>query len=261
MDETRWKQVNITYPGQTPREREHAAVQHLSTVLPAAESTGTITSWWFIRKGRWRIRYLGPPHPPQDIFTNKHAWTPDIYEPETHAFGGPHSMTAAHTLFHHDSHHLLTYLADNPNDRQERSLILCTALMRAAGLDLNEQGDVWAKIAEQRAPLTPEPPTPNVWASYTHNVRHLLLGHPHPDLTDNAWLTSFQHTGTTLQQLRETGHLTRGIRAVISQHIIFHWNRLGLPATTQAALAQAATQATLKPPTDNTTRTSTSSWP
>jgi hypothetical protein len=37
--------------------------------------------------------------------------------------------------------------------------------------------------------------------------------------------------------------LTRGIRAVITLHVIFHWNRIGLPATTQATLARAAKDA------------------
>lgn len=157
MDDTSWRQITIHYPGDTPHEREQHAVEHLSRALPAAETAGHITAWWFIRKGAWRIRYLPTQLP--DSHTLAHAlltdgvdWTSGIYEPETHAFGGPDAMTAAHTLFHHDSHHLLTYLRQQPTDRRERSLILCTGLMRAAGLDLNEQGDVWARIAEQRAP-------------------------------------------------------------------------------------------------------------
>ena len=46
-----------------------------------------------------------------------------------------------------------------------------------------------------------------------------------------------------LRRLRETGKLTCGLRTVVALHVIFHWNRIGLPATTQATLAQAAREA------------------
>ena len=119
MEETRWKQVNIAYPSPDPQERERQAVDHLSRVLPAAEANGLVASWWFIRKGRWRVRYLlaadtkgnDPVHP---LLTGTFTWNDDIYEPEIHAFGGPASMKAAHALFHRDSRHLLTFSAATP---------------------------------------------------------------------------------------------------------------------------------------------------
>ncbi|MEU8023665.1 thiopeptide-type bacteriocin biosynthesis protein [Micromonospora haikouensis] len=245
MKESTWKQVTITYPGQDRQERERHAVPHLRHVLPAAETSGLITSWWFMRKGAWRIRYLPAPlhdghDPVHRLLTDAVTWTTDIYEPEIHAFGGPDAMNAAHTLFHHDSHHLLTYLHTPPVDRRERSLTLCTALMRAAGLDLNEQGDVWTRVAQHRAEHLNRPTTPHTWEAFTGKVRHLLLGSTR-DTHD--WQAGFDNAGTALRHLRETGRLTRGLRAVIAEHVIFHWNRLGLPATTQATLAQAATDA------------------
>jgi thiopeptide-type bacteriocin biosynthesis protein len=253
MDETPWKQVNIAYPAQDRAERERQAVAHLTGILPPAEADGLITAWWFIRKDAWRVRYLltdqanghgsktaDSLHP---LLTNGVTWTHDIYEPEIHAFGGPASMDIAHTLFHADSHHLLSALSDGPADRRERSLVLCTALMRAAGLDINEQGDVWAQVAAQRAGLAQMPSDLQVWASFTGNVRHLLLGRPRANLIDSDWLTAFQQAGRSLQNLRKSGTLTRGIRAVIALHVIFHWNKLGLTAGTQATLAHAAKEA------------------
>lgn len=121
--------------------------------------------------------------------------------------------------------------------------MLCTALMRAAGLDFNEQGDVWARVVEQRPGGGGLPPDPQVWASFTSDVRHLLLGDARAHLIDGDWLTAFEETGRTLRTLREKGMLARGIRAVVSLHVIFHWNRLGLTATTQATLARAAREA------------------
>jgi thiopeptide-type bacteriocin biosynthesis protein len=151
-------------------------------------------------------------------------------------------MAVAHTLFHHDSHHLLSYLHQHPTDRRERSLVLCTALMRAAALDLNEQGDVWAQVLQHRADHINQPPAPDArtWAAFTDNARQLLTG---TTRTTDQWHAAFTNAGANLQRQRETGTLTRGLRAVIALHVIFHWNRLGLSATTQATLAQAITEA------------------
>ncbi|CAJ61345.1 MULTISPECIES: thiopeptide-type bacteriocin biosynthesis protein [Frankia] len=253
MNETAWKQVNITYPSPDPHQRERHAIDHLARVLPAAEADSLITAWFFIRKGPWRIRYLvaretighGEPNPdPIHLpLTDGVRWTADIYEPEVHAFGGPSSMNTAHTLFHHDSRHLLTFLRDDPADRREHSLVLCTALMRAAGLDFNEQGDVWARVVEQRPGPAGAPADPQAWASFTSDVRHLLLRDARADLIGRDWLNAFKETGEKLRTLRENGTLTRGIRAIIALHVIFHWNRLGLTATTQTTLARAAKEA------------------
>jgi thiopeptide-type bacteriocin biosynthesis protein len=58
VDKNPWEQINISYTGETPKQREAHAIGHLGQVLPAADTAGLITSWWFIRKGAWRIRYL-----------------------------------------------------------------------------------------------------------------------------------------------------------------------------------------------------------
>ncbi|WP_435125374.1 thiopeptide-type bacteriocin biosynthesis protein [Micromonospora tulbaghiae] len=247
MDHTPWQQINITYPGRTAQEREQQAVAHLSRVLPAAETAGLITSWWFIRKGAWRIRYLPTERlesgaQVRRLLTEGVTWSGDIYEPETHAFGGHDAMATAHTLFHHDSRNLITYLHQHPTTRREHSLILCTSLMRAAGLDLNEQGDVWSQVVAYRtAHLNQAFPTdvPG-WERFRGAVRSLLLGVPR---ATGDWHTAFANAGAALHRLRERGTLARGLRAVIALHVIFHWNRLGLPATTQATLARAAQEA------------------
>ncbi|MUN35399.1 thiopeptide-type bacteriocin biosynthesis protein [Actinomadura litoris] len=246
-----WTQVNIAFPGHNARERERRAAAHLVRILPAAEADGRITSWFFTRKTRWRIRYrpakASDSRPLRSLLTQGVDSTNDIYEPEVHAFGGHPSMETAHQLFHADSHHLLTFLNGAPTDRRERSLILLTTLMRAAGLEFGEQGDVWARVAEQRSPLRSDLPEPATWASFTHGVRHLLLGKPRPDDIGSHWLTAFETAGGQLKDLRERGQLTRGIRAITALHVIFHWNRIGLTGPTQAELAQAVKEAILAP--------------
>ncbi|TDC79197.1 thiopeptide-type bacteriocin biosynthesis protein [Actinomadura sp. 7K507] len=250
MNETSWTQVNIAVPGKNARERERQAVAHLARILPTAESRGLITSWFFIRKSRWRVRYLpaetGSRRDLRPLLTQGVDWTSDIYEPEVHAFGGYASMDTAHELFHADSRHLLAFLNGAPSDRRERSLIVCSALMRAAGLEFGEQGDVWARVAEQRSALRGELPDPATWASFTDDVRQLLIGKARPDIGKD-WLTAFENAGGQLRTLRESGRLTRGIRAVTALHVIFHWNRIGITGPTQAVLAQAAKEAFFPP--------------
>jgi hypothetical protein len=87
--------VNIAFPGQDLREREGESVGHLARVFLAAEADGLIASWFFIRKARWRVRYL--PAKPQrrrrddrsvhSLLTRGVDWTGDIYEPELHNAG------------------------------------------------------------------------------------------------------------------------------------------------------------------------------
>jgi thiopeptide-type bacteriocin biosynthesis protein len=63
VDNSSWQQINISYPGETPQDREQPATDHLHQLLPAAEATGLISMWWFIRKSAWRIRYLPSAQP------------------------------------------------------------------------------------------------------------------------------------------------------------------------------------------------------
>ena len=111
---TRWRQVNIAYPRGTREEQEQAAVTHLLPAIAAAKSAGLVSSWFFIRKQPWRVRYLLTGNEVADEaltqITQGVCWVTGIYEPEVHAFGGPESMDAAHKLWHADSHHILTHI-------------------------------------------------------------------------------------------------------------------------------------------------------
>nr|WP_143267114.1 lantibiotic dehydratase C-terminal domain-containing protein [Amycolatopsis thailandensis] len=51
--------------------------------------------------------------------------------------------------------------------------------------------------------------------------------------------------GVDLGRLARVGTLRRGLRAVLSHHVIFHWNRIGLSYGTQAILAHAVKTAVL----------------
>lgn len=249
-----WCQVTIGFPDWD--SAEHTGVRHLAPLLADAEADETITAWFFIRKApRWRVRYR-PAHAAHHARTHIYSHLRDlhragliteaveaVYEPETYAFGGSEAMTLAHQLWHRDSQHLMTCLAatdHQPDYRRELSILLYTAMLRAARLDWYEQGDVWARVADHRDP-------PSGVDSLLPAVRRLMsveptsLTHTGASLAFAAdWVTAFTTAGTDLAQLTSTGRLHRGLRDVLTHHIIFAWNRLGLPTSTQAALATAA---------------------
>ncbi|MCO5973355.1 thiopeptide-type bacteriocin biosynthesis protein [Actinoallomurus soli] len=168
--DTLWRQVTLWCDDWPTAEQ--IAVSRLGPQLVAAEHAQVITSWWFLRKGvSWRIRYLpAPGRQTQAVALLEQLmreltatgairrWTTPIYEPETHAFGGPDGIDLAHQLFHADSRHVLDYIRHARLDhRRELGLLLGTALMRGAGLDWYEQGDVWAQVTAHRSSDQPVP--------------------------------------------------------------------------------------------------------
>lgn len=53
-----------------------------------------------------------------------------------------------------------------------------------------------------------------------------------------------------MRRLAKDGNLIRGLRAVIAHQVLFHWNRMGLPASTQTTLARAAAHVAFAGPRD-----------
>jgi len=250
-----WRQHNIEFPDRKTAGR--VASEAIGPALIAAEAAGVLHGWWFMNKQPWPLRYLhnGPAPTVIDRLLDRLAaegqiagCAPGIYEPETFTFGGDAAMDAAHALFHHDSHHLLTYdpsPAARHLGRRQTAVLLCSAMMRAAGLDWYEQGDVWAKVAELRPagePLHPEQAAAMASAMrqlMTVSARALCDGNYSLDGHDR-WVTAFEHTGQTLAHLAHVGGLTRGLRAILAHHVIFHANRADLPAEDQSVLSALA---------------------
>ncbi|MDH6110201.1 protein-L-isoaspartate(D-aspartate) O-methyltransferase [Kitasatospora sp. MAP12-15] len=253
MSTARWHQHNIEF---TDRERARQVITSaIGPAMISAEAAGLVHSWWYMNKQPWPLRYLATTPDAIGELLDKLAadgriisWDPGIYDPETFAFGGAPAMDAAHALFHHDSHHLLTY-DPSPGarhlDRRETAILLCSAMMRAAGLDWYEQGDVWDKVAELR-PLSGVPGSGSAVQALaamrrfmTVNVRTLC--NPNGPLTGHdAWVSAFEHAGQTLAHLARRGQLTRALRAVVAHHLIFHANRAGLPLEDQSAMSKLA---------------------
>jgi thiopeptide-type bacteriocin biosynthesis protein len=254
---------------------EQAAARHLAPLLRQARASGLITGFWFVRKHPcWRLRLGLPPgadghslkvaiRPVLDRLTDSGAirrWWPGVYEAEEAAFGGPSGMAIAHDLFATDSEATLQLV--NSDDglgprlgRRELSLMLCTILLHGARLEWYEQGDAWHRVTRER-PL-PDDVTAEQVSKLTASTTTLLTmdtsaasplfeaGGPLANATD--WAAAFRQAGQSLGTLARSGTLQRGLREVLSYHVIFHWNRLGLTARQQALLARAARDAILGP--------------
>ncbi|TLP57849.1 methyltransferase, FxLD system [Microbispora triticiradicis] len=254
-----WLQCNIHF--SDPTSEFQVAAADLLPPLAAAQGDGHLHAWWYIRKnGVWRLRYRGGPQVVANLLDTLAAdgritgWEPGIYEPETLAFGGPQSMDVAHELFHRDSCHVLSRAAEpGPAARQrETSILLCAALMRAAGLDWYEAGDVWAQVAEHR-PIDPAKPAwPPEREIGLQAVMHRLLTADARSLPalPTGWLDAFEEAGQSLASLAHQGRLQRGLRAILAHHVIFHANRAGLPVTDQSAIAALAVHTVFTPAAD-----------
>lgn len=253
-----WYQVRIQFSDWNRCEDVAAP---LSLRLADAEAAGHAGAWWFIRKApQWRLRALPGPHGPDwlrhvlsgilDALVEQQTiirWWPTTYEPEVPAFGGPATMDTAHSLFHADSTQILAHI-HNPEPaigRRELSVLLLCALFRAARLEWFEQGDVWDRVARLR-PLPPDVTNAQL-TELGSDLRTLMivdpsaLSVPGGTLEDVApWLNAFETQGRALGEADSAGTLERGLRNVLRHHVIFHWNRFGLSARTQALIAHAA---------------------
>ncbi|ONK13298.1 thiopeptide-type bacteriocin biosynthesis protein [Streptomyces sp. MP131-18] len=261
-----WQQRILTFAEH--HHVEPTAVARLGPGMKAAETPGPINSWFFIRKGKQlRLRY----RPADSSSANeadlhvenllaemqRHAalksWISTIYEPETYAFGGPQGIATAHELFHQDSRNILDHLgrdtSDHDDKRRELSVLLCSALLRSAGLEWFERGDVWDRVVGVRPHGDGSPPKP--LPSITGALKKLMTVDTSSTSTlvnggslefAGEWIAAFEYAGKTLDKLSRSGVLTRGLRAVLAHHVIFHWNRIGLPSAVQGRMAATARQ-------------------
>ncbi|MFE0683464.1 thiopeptide-type bacteriocin biosynthesis protein [Streptomyces sp. NPDC058961] len=271
-----WQQVRIQFTDW--QAAEAIAATRLRPALEDATLSGLLTRWWFIRKApHWRLRLLPGADPGQlrktiaellDRLTAEHLlnhWRPAVYEPETLAFGGPAGIDTAHDLFHADSRHLLGHLTGpSPIGRRELSVLLLASLFRGAGQEWHEQGDIWHRVTRMR-PL-PDDVGPGQLQAMTGGMRRLmtvdtgpagsLLG-PGTELAfASPWAAAFTRAGQQLATAAHLNTLERGLRGVLAHHVIFHWNRIGLPARTQALLTRAARDTIMAsgPATEESTR-------
>ncbi|MFB6724814.1 methyltransferase, FxLD system [Kribbella sp. NPDC056345] len=254
MPTSHWNQRTIHFPDRPTAQR--IVTNIIGPALITAATEGHLQGWWYLNKQPWPLRYQATPNTAgiDELLDELAAtgqitgWSRSIYEPETFAFGGEAAMDAAHVLFHHDSYHLLTY--DHALGAKETTVVLCSAMMRAAGLDFYEQGDVWHKVAELRPPPTAVPA--HRTAGLNAAMCRLMTTNPRglcrpgsPLAGKQTWVTAFEDAGRSLGELARSGRLTRGLRAVMAHHLIFHANRAGLSLDDQSTMSALAREVTM----------------
>ena len=257
-DPSGWAQVDIEFVDYT-----HAENTFHDELWPVLRTR----RWWFVRKRpHWRLRYLdaGYPDLPGDLRDaldtmtasgTLRRWRRAVYEPETAAFGGPAGLKAVNDIHVADATGLLTYLGTNADggvdgpSRSLASLMTLAHLMRAAGLEWAEQGDVWARVEE----LRPEAPiTDPVSVGLAGKARSALstdLTALVRDDTDFAclstWAGELHDTGRHLAAITAGGALQTGLRTVLARTVLFCWNRAGFTTEQQSVWALAARRAIL----------------
>jgi len=259
-----WRQIDVEFTDL--QDAEQTAREYLLPVLTAPRAETAVQPWWFMRKPPgWRVRVAPPAAADGDLLDeiiagleraarsgDVAAWRQVIYEEETTAFGGAVGTDLAHRLFHADSAGLArALLARRPAwsvpDRIVASLLLMSHLHRAAGLDVHERADVWAKVAACRD----EQPLDNALARRQENQARIVLTRDTNSLDppavglDDTWMQDLADAGAAMAQAARSGRLERGPRAVLALHVIFHWNRMGIPADLQAIWSRSAHTALL----------------
>ncbi|WP_326957553.1 thiopeptide-type bacteriocin biosynthesis protein [Amycolatopsis sp. NBC_01286] len=259
--EEEWYQVRVQFTDWSAAETIGATT--LGPALDRLCADEAVAGWWFLRKHPcWRLRLSCADATAVDRVLDEltgigviSRWRPTVYEPETAAFGGPTGIDTVHELFCADSAGVLNYLRqDRPGlGRRELSFLLLSGLMHAAGLDAFERGDVFDRVARLR-PAPSDADTERI-GKLVENVRLLLSI---TDLADSElftpsgpvahaapWLAALHAGGDRLGADAGAGRLDRGLRAILTHVVIFHWNRFGLSATSQGILARAAAAALL----------------
>jgi protein-L-isoaspartate(D-aspartate) O-methyltransferase len=265
MEPGNWAQALIQFTDW--HSAGQAAAEHLLPELAQAQAGGVIERWFFIRKSPcWRLRYAPTAGISRDRIGQLlddlasrgqiTAWTPGIYEPEELAFGGTAAMATAHELFCADSRYVLDYIARSaiapPGTSRlgvrELGVLLATVLMRAAGQDWYEQGDIWARVARHRQDDSRIPPAARRASlrAAVHQLMTVDADSASPLFTTGPlapvadWSAAFDYAGQQLADHARCGTLERGLRAVLAHHVLFHWNRLGLPYADQSILSAIA---------------------
>ena len=256
-----WHEVRVRFDDHDLPERLMATV--LAPRISRLEAEGALARWWFMRRPPfWRVRIEDADMPALiELLDELEAdgaiteWQGSLYEPPTKAFGGFAGTDIAHDLFYADTRGVMDYLRRDPPPvgRPELSLLLINAMLGAAGVDWPGRGDVYAWVAAMR----PAPPPGSAGDATELNGQLLtLLAVPTQDASPlftadgtlefaASWHSAFETAGRRLAGATISGRLGRGMRVILAHAVIFHWNRLGLPAATQSVLAQAAVDAYL----------------
>jgi thiopeptide-type bacteriocin biosynthesis protein len=259
--EAPWDSWRVEVPDAASGRRLVAT--RLAPLLERLTAVGSTDGWWFLVKHdeapHVRLRVLGReaapagrPAPAIEAELERlrssggvSRWCTTPYEPETALFGGVAGLRLSHTLLHRDSRAACRWLASERARTEEASVIAVRGLLAGAELDVFEQGDVWSRVAGHR-PMPADRLGPalarnreavgRLYLARADEVRELLGDDAAYDVLQD-WAVDLRRSGRELAAAARRGELRRGLRAILATHVVFHWNRLGLPGAVQSGLA------------------------
>jgi thiopeptide-type bacteriocin biosynthesis protein len=228
-----WRQINVALPDSDASGG--AFFSALAPSLPELRGGGGGSCFWFVRKEPGlRLRFGGEAMTADvaaifDALVASGAvtsWFSSVYEPETHQFGGPEAMDAAHRWFDRDTAAWFAW-----NDLGGRQRITPNVLSLAVLVDLFERclearEEVW-DVAENLAHLYAAPPDDTAAPAIGLSQLGQLLREVEPVAAiyrdANAALAG------ELAALWRRGALTAGRRGILPFVAAFHWNRYRAP--------------------------------
>jgi thiopeptide-type bacteriocin biosynthesis protein len=172
-----------------------------------------------------------------------------VYDPEVRLFGGAPGMNLAHRLFCTDSAFLATWMSRREPRRhaipEGLSVALVLRLCASAGMDLFECWDLFAQISDKR-PFDASKAEPvialceqmagTVLKSGRDGIIGLLQGPDRQDIEEH--FSALELLGKELAAGCLRGEITSSCRAFLAPAVLFHWNRVGFCAMTQAAISR-----------------------
>lgn len=246
-----WVQLNVALSrpdGQalTSARRVFAA---LAPLVDAWRRDGKLSQLYFMRKPPdLRLRLRGP-QPAVDLLPGAigaleqlrrdgavERFFESVYEPEAHLFGGPDAMELVHAYFDADTRGWLTLdrlWASGPS-LLTPEILACAViddLLQLALGDRSEIWDVWCNLAAGGVPAidVPVPPSPELLGRLALAERTVL----------EHYFAHNSQLARGLATLHDSGRLSCGLRALLTQVALFHFHRYGLDAAEQAAMAGA----------------------
>jgi thiopeptide-type bacteriocin biosynthesis protein len=253
-----WLYVRVPCAARDVRE---VIARVIRPLMLRRSSLGQIRAWWWIykddiREPHLRIRLLIRPGGDREVeldFTKELSSTASRevrmlqYEPEMGFFGGALGMALAHQVFCIDSEFLAQwFLGDSKYSALDSSVsvVLCSELLRSAGLDLHEQWDVWRQLKALRTVRGHADAVPSeqrrAWAdkmTRTNGEQLLELLDSERTALLEKHLASLRLLGRGIGESAANGELEWGVRHFLTWLIVFHWNRFCFSLPVQAGIA------------------------
>jgi thiopeptide-type bacteriocin biosynthesis protein len=178
-----------------------------------------------------------------------------IYEPESHLFGGPKSMSFVHSLFTHDSlmwldfHGARSTRANEPSLAWLLSLAAIHALFDGLGVEGWEDVGVWARVRDATGRrLAPESQALPGYQETADGIRGLWSRRN--SLVDFIEPAQKPYAAASLNSILAVARAWQsnyfgspeayiGPRTAAAFWVVFHWNRGGISVAQQALMAEA----------------------